>query len=107
MAGRVIANGQITTTALTTIFTVANSQVNTVTSFVLTNETTSPIEVTVFVNASSADRRLTKVTIPAGLGKSVQAFDALGSYSVMDQVKLQSSGAGTYNYFVTGTVENV
>jgi hypothetical protein len=107
MSSRVITHGQLSTTALTLIHTVATGTTTTVVTFVLTNETTNTVTVTVFANMSTTDRRLTKVIIPAGIGKAVAVPLALGSYSQLDSLKLQSSSVDTFNYLLTGRVDNV
>lgn len=107
MAAGVLASGQIATTIISTVYTVSAGVAATVTSFVLTNETADKISVTVFANTLGTDRRLTKVTIPGGIGKSVAVPHAFGSFSQGDVIKLQADSASAFNYLLTGRTDNV
>lgn len=107
MTPGVIARGQIASTSASTILTVGTGQVKTIATFVVTNETTTANEVTVFASHSGVDRRIVKVNLPGGIGKAIPVTLALGSYSPGYALKIQASNAAAFNYLLTGRTDSI
>ena len=97
-----LASGQVTSTALTTLYQFPSGNNGRLYSFVLTNTTANAITVSVYINDFAADRLLKTVLIPSGFGKTVSVFEALGAYSGNDTIKVQAASTDAFNYLITG-----
>jgi hypothetical protein len=97
-----LATGTLSVTTLETIY---NASSVTSVSLVLTNDSASSNEATVYINNGDTDLVLCKYKIPAGVGKTVTPKEVAtqrinGNFSV----KIQLSNASAVNYFLSGSV---
>lgn len=99
-----LAIQQIATTDLTAIaYTVPDDTVTSAT-LVLTNASTSIIEISIFINNGSGDFILDKVKLPGGVGKRERVI----SLSDVKQnpgfvIKVQATTSSAFNVFLSGS----
>jgi len=96
--------GSLSTTTLTTIYATPEGSV--VTPFlVATNNSSSKVAVSVYINNQSSDLLFCKKTIPAGVGKKV-FFNELATQKINPfyEIKIQLDSAVSVNYFLSGSV---
>jgi hypothetical protein len=95
---------EITTTALTTLFTGIAGTVTAGLSLVITNNSALINTFTVYFNDGTTDRVLTSRKVAAGIGKSWIVDEVAGlKLNAGDSVKVKSSVTASYNTVLSGS----
>lgn len=98
----------VSTTSLTTLNYIVPTDNVTTATLILTNTTSSIIDVTIFINNTVSDFIIDRVKIPAGSGKRKRITTiADEKLNAGFQIKVQSTTADTFNAFLSGSEVNV
>lgn len=95
---------QITTAALTTLYTAPAAVVTSGISLVITNTVTTANAISVYFNDGTTDYLLRTRTVPGGAGKTWIVAEVAGiKLNAGDSIKVQSGSATAYNVNLSGT----
>lgn len=99
-----IAIGSISTTTRTTLETVATGQVLSP-DLVVANNSTSKVDVSIYINNGVSDFLFAQKTLPAGPGKQIY-FEKLKTQKINPNqiLKIELSSAVSVNYFLSGII---
>lgn len=107
MAIRTLKKGSITTASKTTVFSVGVGNTASISNAVITNTSSSIIDVAVRVSDGSGNETLiTSARLPAGAGKSKIVTEMIGGINSQSSISLQASTSTGFDYIIYGEVTN-
>ena len=106
MAIRTLAAKELTTTSLTSIFTVGIGNTATIANAVICNASSSQIDVEVYVCSPSVDVLVTTAKLPGGVGKSLIVRELIGGLNSQWSIKVKPSQTTQVNVVIYGKTVN-
>lgn len=105
MAIRTLKKGSISGTTKTNVLTVGIGNTSSISSAVITNTSSSIIDVLVRVaDGSGSETLITSVRVPAGVGKSRIVPELIGGINAQSSLSLQALSGTGFDYIIYGEV---
>ena len=104
MAIRVLSARSLASTSLATVYSVGSGYTASISNAVLCNNSTARVDVDVYVCTPTVDTLVSRVKLPAGVGKAKIVPTLIGGINSQGSIKLRPSNANSINCVIYGEV---